>query len=207
VADAPGTQDAELLARLRAGDEAAFRDLVRQMHRALTRLALAFVGSPAAAEEVVQEAWLAVVGQIDRFEGRSSVRTWVGAILVNLAKTRGTRDKRSVPFSSLQPEEVEPLEPERFTARGFYSVPPRRWDDAPESLLLRKEARAVIERELARLPEAQRTVVTLRDLEDWTSDEVCNVLAISETNQRVLLHRGRMRLRAALERFHAGNPT
>jgi RNA polymerase sigma-70 factor (ECF subfamily) len=206
VADAPGNQDADLVGRLRAGDEAAFRDLVRQMHRALERLALAFVGSPAAAEEVVQETWLAVVGQIDRFEGRSSVRTWIGAILVNLAKTRGIRDKRAVPFSALCADDVEPVEPERFGARGFWSLPPRRWDEAPETLVLRKEAREAIERELATLPATQRTVVVLRDLESWSAEEVCNVLEISETNQRVLLHRGRMRLRAALERYHSGKP-
>jgi RNA polymerase sigma-70 factor (ECF subfamily) len=206
VADAPGSKDAELVGRLRAGDEAAFRDLVRQMHRALEKLALAFVGSPAAAEEVVQETWLAVVGQIDRFEGRSSVRTWIGAILVNHAKTRGIRDKRAVPFSALSAEDVEPVEPERFGARGFWSVPPRRWDEAPETLVLRKESREAIERELATLPATQRTVVVLRDLESWSAEEVCNVLEISETNQRVLLHRGRMRLRAALERYHSGKP-
>jgi RNA polymerase sigma-70 factor, ECF subfamily len=96
------------------------------------------------------------------------------------------------------------VEPERFSKAGFWSVPPTRWDDAPESLALRKEARETIERELDALPPAQRTVVVLRDLEEWSSEEVCNVLEVSETNQRVLLHRGRMRLRAALERYHQG---
>jgi RNA polymerase sigma-70 factor (ECF subfamily) len=204
VADAPTPDDAALVARLRAGDEAAFRDLVSSMHRSLTRLALACVASQAAAEEVVQETWLAVVGQIDGFEGRSTLRTWVAAILVNRAKTRGTRDKRSIPFSSIAKEDLDPVEPERFTAAGFWSPPPGRWDDGPESLALRKEACEAIERELATLPETQRTVVTLRDLEGWTSEEVCNVLRITETNQRVLLHRGRQRLRLALERYHSG---
>ena len=204
MTDAGGSDDALLVGRLRGGDEAAFRDLVQAMHRGLLRVAQAFVESPSAAEEVVQETWLAVVAQIDGFEGRSSLRTWIGTILCNRAKTRGVRDKRSVPFSALTPEDVEPVEPERFGKAGTWSTPPARWDDAPESLVLRKEAREVIERELKALPEAQRTVVTLRDLEGWSSEEVCNVLEISETNQRVLLHRGRQRLRGALERFHSG---
>jgi RNA polymerase sigma-70 factor (ECF subfamily) len=204
VTNAGAPDDAVLVSRLRAGDEAAFRELVAKMHRGLLRVALAFVGSPSAAEEVVQDTWLAVVAQIDGFEGRSSLRTWIGTILCNRARTRGVRDKRSVPFSSLTPEDVEPAEPERFTARGFWSPAPGRWDDAPEALVLRKEAREAIERELGTLPEAQRTVVVLRDLEGWSSEEVCNVLEVTETNQRVLLHRGRQRLRAALERYHSG---
>ncbi len=205
--DVPNTErseDALLVDRLRDGDEAAFRDLVDRMHRGLLRVAQSFVESPAAAEEVVQETWLAVVAQIDRFEGRSSLRTWIGTILCNHAKTRGVRDKRSLPFSSLTKEDVDPVEPERFNPGGTWSLPPARWDDAPESLVLRKEAREAIERELGTLPEAQRTVVVLRDLEGWSSEEVCNVLEISETNQRVLLHRGRQRLRSALERYHSG---
>ena len=202
--DAETSADALLVGRLRDGDEAAFRDLVQRMHRGLLRVALAFVGSPSAAEEVVQETWLAVVSQIDGFEGRSSLRTWIGTILSNRAKTRGIRDKRSVPFSSLTGEDLDPAEPERFTARGFWSPPPTRWDDAPEALVLRKEAREAIDRELGTVPETQRTVVVLRDLEGWSSEEVCNVLGISETNQRVLLHRGRQRLRSALERYHSG---
>jgi RNA polymerase sigma-70 factor (ECF subfamily) len=204
VTQGQGNDDAALLAGLRAGDEAAFRKLVGAMHRGLMRVAMACVGSEAAAEEVVQETWLAVVGQLDRFEGRSSLRTWIGTILVNRARTRGIRDKRSVPFSALAREETDPVEPERFSAAGFWKTPPARWDDAPEELVLRKEARGAIEAEIQTLPETQRTVVTLRDLEGWTSEEVCNVLGLTETNQRVLLHRGRQRLRAALERYHAG---
>jgi RNA polymerase sigma-70 factor, ECF subfamily len=199
-----GADDSDLLARLRAGDEDAFRDLVRRMHRPLIKLGLAFVGSASTAEEVVQETWLAVVGQLDAFEGRSSLRTWIGSILVNRAKTRGVRDKRTVPFSALVSDDLEVVEPERFSKAGFWSVPPSRWDEAPESVVLQKEARAAIERELDSLPSAQRAVVVLRDLEEWTSEEVCNVLEVTETNQRVLLHRGRMRLRAALERYHSG---
>jgi len=204
VADPERTDDTELLCRLRAGDEAAFRDLVQRLHRPLVKLGLAFVGSASAAEEVVQETWLAVVAQLDAFEGRSSLRTWIGSILVNRAKTRGVRDKRTVPFSSLSDDDTEVVEPERFGKAGFWSVPPSRWDEAPESRLLQKEAREAIERELEGLPAAQRTVVILRDLEEWSSEEVCNVLEVTETNQRVLLHRGRMRLRAALEKYHSG---
>jgi RNA polymerase sigma-70 factor, ECF subfamily len=207
VQEGPGTDDAALVERLRGGDEAAFRDIVVRMHRGLMRVAMACVGSETAAEEVVQETWLAVVSQLDRFEQRSSLRTWIGTILVNRARTRGARDKRSVPFSSLGGDELEPsepAEPDRFSPGGFWKARPASWDDAPEALLLRKEARAVIERELTTLPESQRTVVVLRDLEGWSSDEVCNVLGITETNQRVLLHRGRMRLKSALEGYHAG---
>ena len=195
--------DAALVERLRAGDEAAFRELVAAMHGGLRRLALAYVGSPSAADEVVQETWLAVVAQLDAFEGRSSVRTWIASILVNRAKTRGVRDKRSVPFSALSKEDLEPVEPDRFTKRGFWSPPPTRSEDAPDALLARKQAVACIEAELGRMPEAQRTVVTLRDVEGWSSEEVCNVLGLTETNQRVLLHRGRQRLRVALERHQS----
>jgi len=196
------TDDATLVVRLRAGDEAAFVGLVREMHRALTRIAFPFVGDQGAAEEVVQDAWIAVIGGLDEFEGRSTLRTWIGRIVANRAKTRGARDRRSVPFSSLAPEEDGPVEPERFAASGFWCSPPCRWESEPEDLVLRKEARIRIERELEALPAAQRAVVTLRDLEGWSSAEVCNVLELSESNQRVLLHRGRTRLRAALERYH-----
>jgi len=194
--------DAALVARLRAGDEEAFVGLVRQMHRALLRVAFPFVGSQAAAEEIVQDAWVAVIGGLDEFEGRGAIRTWVGRIVVNRAKTRGVRDRRSVPFSSLSADEDGPVEPERFAPTGLWASPPSRWETSPEELVLRREARAQIERELEALPPAQRTVVTLRDLEGWSAEEVCNVLDVSESNQRVLLHRGRARLRAALERYH-----
>lgn len=199
------SDDAALLLRLRAGDEAAFRSLVRELHRPLTRVAFTFVGSQAAAEEVVQDTWVAVIDGLDGFEGRSTLRTWIGRIVVNRAKTRGVRDRRSVPFSTPSPEEDGPVEPERFGSRGFWSAPPCR-GELPDELVLRKEARAHIERELESLPAAQRAVVTLRDLDGWSSEEVCNVLEVSETNQRVLLHRGRTRLRAALERYHSGSP-
>jgi RNA polymerase sigma-70 factor (ECF subfamily) len=202
VPELPGADDA-LLERLRAGDEAAFVELVRASHGALTRLAVTFVRDRAAAEEVVQEAWLAVVAQIGAFEGRSSLRTWIGAIVANKAKTRGERDRRFVPFSALADAEQGGADEsaECFDARRLWKAAPRAWD-APEDLVLRKEARTIVERAIADLPPAQRTVVELRDVEGWSSDEVCNVLGLTETNQRVLLHRGRMRLRAALDRYY-----
>jgi RNA polymerase sigma-70 factor (ECF subfamily) len=193
--------DDDLVRRLRDGDEGAFRELVRALHGALTKLALAFVGSPAAAEEVVQDTWMAVIAGLDAFEGRSSVRTWIGTILVNRAKTRGVRDKRAVPFSSI---EDEACDSERFTSRGFWNTPPTAWDAVPEAIALRKEACAIIEREIHNLPTAQATIVMLRDVEGWSAEEVCASLEITEANQRVLLHRGRARLRAALERHHQG---
>jgi RNA polymerase sigma-70 factor, ECF subfamily len=204
VSETPSVEDAQLVGLLRAGDEAAFTALVRQLHRSLMKLAGAFVGSPAAAEEVVQEAWLAVVARIDAFEGRSSLRTWIGTIVVNQAKSRGVRDKRTVPWSSVAEGDAE-LEPaERYSARGFWRAPPTPWERGAEALLLRKEACLAIEEALELLPAAQRAVVTLRDIEGWSSEEVCNVLEVAETHQRVLLHRGRVRLRAALERYHSG---
>ncbi len=203
--DPASLDDARLVALLRGGDEEAFRALVRGMHGALVRVAAAFVGSPTTAEEVVQETWLAVVAQLDGFEGRSSLRTWIGSILANRARTRAARDRRTVPFSSLSADDAAPVEPERFAASGLWTAPPRPWDRAPEELAVRKEAREVIERALSSLPDSQRTVVVLRDVEGWTGEEVCNVLGLSETNQRVLLHRGRMRLRAALEQFQGSD--
>jgi RNA polymerase sigma-70 factor (ECF subfamily) len=201
----PAREDDAIVRRLRDGDEDAFRALVRHMHAALTRLALTCVRTPAAAEEVVQDAWLAVVAQIDDFDGRSSLRTWIGSIVLNKAKTRGERDRRFVPFSALSREEDGPVEPERFGARGYWSVPPRRWDTSPENVAQRKEELAFLGGAIEELPPAQRTVLVLRDVEGWTSEEVCNVLGLSETNQRVLLHRGRLRLRSALERHHSGD--
>ncbi len=197
------SDDAALVVRLRNGDEAAFTALVARHHGALLRLALAFVPSRAVAEEVVQETWMAVLESIARFEGRSSLKTWIFRILTNRARTRGVREGRSVPFSSLQDEggAEEAVDPARFTTAETWAAPPRRWDaDTPEELLSRSETRALIEKAIEDLPAMQRAVVSLRDVAGWGSDEVCNVLELSETNQRVLLHRARSKLRAALER-------
>lgn len=195
--------DAALVKRLLDGDEAAFNGLVEQYHGRLLRLALAFVSDRASAEEVVQDTWLAILTGLRSFQGRSALKTWIFSILTNRAKTRGQRDKRTVPFSALsgQHSQEDPaVSPSRFTPSGRWSAPPEQWDrDTPERLLLRRETRALIEQTIAGLPPGQRAVVTLRDVEGLDATEACNILEISETNQRVLLHRARARVRTALE--------
>jgi RNA polymerase sigma-70 factor (ECF subfamily) len=201
------TDDASIVAALRRGDEAVFADLVNAYSASLMRLAQDFVRRRSVAEEVVQETWLAVLSGIDRFEGRSSLKTWVYRILVNKAKTRGVREARTVPFSAVPPEGEESAVPEdRFRGAddlwpGHWASPPRPLDTVPEERLLAREARERIAEALETLPESQRVVVTLRDVAGWDSDEVCDALGLSEGNQRVLLHRGRAKLRAALERY------
>jgi RNA polymerase sigma-70 factor (ECF subfamily) len=200
--------DAGLVRALLDGDEAAFSALVRELGPSLLRVARLYVSTQAVAEEVVQEAWLGLLTGLPRFEGRSSLKTWLFRVLVNTAKTRGEREGRSVPFASLAPE-LEGDEPavdaERFDAAGrwagHWSSSPLRFDDLPEERLLAAETRAVVEQAIASLPPSQRAVVSLRDVEGWSSEEVRNVLDVSETNQRVLLHRGRSGVRRALERY------
>ena len=194
-------QDAKLVERLRARDENAFMELIRELNPSLLRVARMFVPTAAVAEDVVQETWLAVLNGIDRFEGRSSLKTWIFRILTNTAKTRGERERRSVPFSALDTEDggYEPaVERSRFTGTGHWAVLPRAW---PEDKLLAGETLSVIEHAIERLPQTQRTVITLRDVEGWTADEVRNALELSETNQRVLLHRARAKVRNALEQY------
>jgi RNA polymerase sigma-70 factor (ECF subfamily) len=202
-------RDPELVAALRAGDEAAFRMLVREWHAPLLRVAQIFVPSRSIAEEVVQETWLRVLGALDRFEGRSSLKTWIFRILVNTAKTRAQREGRVIPFSALHdparipeaavdPDRFRPEDDERFP--GHWSAPPR---ELPEERLLAAETREVIARAIDALPATQRSVITLRDVEGWSSDEVCNALDITEVNQRVLLHRARSKVRRALEDYLA----
>jgi RNA polymerase sigma-70 factor, ECF subfamily len=199
--------DEQLVAALRAGDEEAFRATVREWHSSMLRVAQIFVPSRAIAEEVVQETWLRVLGALDRFEGRSSLKTWVFRILVNTAKTRAQREGRSIPFSALQDVSRVPeaaVEPERFLPDddphhpGGWSSPPR---DLPEERLLAAETRGVLAAAIEQLPANQRAVISLRDVEGWSSDEVRNALDISEVNQRVLLHRARARVRRALEEY------
>jgi RNA polymerase sigma-70 factor (ECF subfamily) len=201
--------DERILAALRAGDEEAFGKLVREWHSSLLRVAQIFVPSRAVAEEVVQETWLRVLGALDRFEGRSSLKTWVFRILVNTAKTRAQREGRSIPFSALQDAARVPeaaVEPERFLPDdhpqhpGGWASPPR---DLPEERLLAAETRDVIAAAIEQLPANQRAVISLRDVEGWSSEEVRNALDISEVNQRVLLHRARSRVRRALEEYIA----
>ena len=203
------TSDERILAALRAGDEEAFRTVVREWHSSLLRVAQIFVPTRAVAEEVVQETWLRVLGALDRFEGRSSLKTWVFRILVNTAKTRAQREGRTIPFSALQDASRVPeaaVEPERFLPDddphhpGGWGSPPR---DLPEERLLAGETREVIEQAIEALPAGQRAVISLRDIEGWSSDEVRNALDLSEVNQRVLLHRARARVRQALESYLA----
>jgi len=192
-----------LIDALRRRDEAAFAELVRRYAGPMLRLARMYARSAAVAEEVVQETWLGVLQGIERFEARSSFKTWLFRILVNRART--------TPFSAVGMEDADDVgEPavaiERFRPAGdpvapfHWGAPPRSWGDSPEQQLLSQETMDVVARAIAALAPAQRAVVTLRDVEGWTAEEVCNVLEISDTNQRVLLHRGRSRIRAALER-------
>ena len=198
--------DLTIARRILDGDEAAFVALVDGNHAMLLRVARTFVASEAVAEEVVQETWLAVLEGLRGFEGRSSLRTWIFRILSNRARTRGVREARSVPFSSLEKDNEAPaVDPSRFGPNGRWQEPLPRWDeDTPESLLVAGEIGAVIQRAIEELPPGQRAVLTLRDAGELSAEEACNVLGISETNQRVLLHRARSRIRAALERYHRG---
>jgi RNA polymerase sigma-70 factor, ECF subfamily len=190
--------DARLVDGLRAGDEDAFRTLMREYGAAMLRVAQMYVSSRAVAEEVVQEAWLGVLKGIGRFEGRSSLKTWLFRIVANTAKTRGVREARSVPFSSLGDDEGS-VDPDRFLDSGERF--PGHWAVPPEGRLLAAEAMDVIAQEIDRLPPAQRAVITLRDVQGFTSEEVRNALDLTETNQRVLLHRARSKVRSALEEY------
>ncbi len=208
----------EVLARLRAGDAAAFAELVGAWSPVMLRVARLYVSTAASAEEVVQDTWLAVVSELDRFEGRSSVKTWVFRILENLARTRGERDARSVPWSSAFPNDSDEREtgptvdPSRF--RGPEDRWHRHWTDAgapvqwqppPEDAAMAAEVRRELRAALDELPARQRTVVELRDVHGLTSEEVCERLGLSPANQRILLHRGRARLRARLEDLYRGS--
>jgi RNA polymerase sigma-70 factor (ECF subfamily) len=202
--------DAALLAALRAGDEHAFATLVTRHHASLRRVARAYVSTDAVAEEVVQETWLAVIDGLDRFEQRSTLKTWLFHILTNRAKTRGVRERRSVPFASLAArEDAEPaVAPERFQGDGdawpgHWAAPPRPWED-PERRLASLEARERLREAIGALPAVQQAVVTLRDVEGLDSEEVCALLGLSPGNQRVILHRARARLRDALEDYMEG---
>jgi RNA polymerase sigma-70 factor, ECF subfamily len=196
--------DAALVDALRRGDENAFARLVDTHHRALIRVAQLYVRDRSVAEEVVQETWLAVLEGIDRFEARSSLKTWIYRILTNRARTRAQRDNRQLPFSALsgddEPEVNEarfrPLDDPKFPQH--WAVPPRSW---PDERILARETVEQIRDAVAQLPEAQQVIVGLRDIDGWSSDEVCEALGITPGNQRVLLHRARSRLRNALEDY------
>jgi RNA polymerase sigma-70 factor (ECF subfamily) len=210
---APATgQEIALVEALRRGDEKAFASLIDMYHSSLLRLAMSYVATKEQAEDVVQETWLGVLNGIDRFEGRSSLKTWIFRILVNRAKTKGVRERRSVPFSSLESDadDKEPaVDPSRFQegtrSSGYWSAPPESWEGIPEDRLLSGETRAVVDDAIAMLPAMQRAVITLRDVRGFTAQEACEVLGLSEANQRVLLHRARSKVRAHLEEY-LGSP-
>jgi RNA polymerase sigma-70 factor (ECF subfamily) len=187
--------DDQLVSRLRGGDESAFVALARRHQAAMLRLASSFVSSPAVAEEVVQDTWLAVLGGIDGFARRSTFKTWLLAILVNRARSTGVRERRSIPIGDAGPA----VDRSRFDVEGAWMSPPQHWVEKSDDRMLAEGLGQALGLALRRLPPRQREVVVLRDVEGLDSDEVCEVLEISEGNQRVLLHRGRSHLRQALE--------
>jgi RNA polymerase sigma-70 factor (ECF subfamily) len=199
-------EERRLVDALRNRDEAAFESLVDRYSSAMARVARLYVRSEAVADEVVQETWLGVIDGINGFEGRSSLKTWIFRILTNVAKTRAQREGRSLPFSALgEPAAEGPtVDPERFASADHWATPPRPFGELPEERLLSSGTIDVVERAIESLPPSQQAVISLRDVEGWSSDEVCNVLELSETNQRVLLHRARSRVRRALEDYFEG---
>lgn len=206
-------KDWNLVCALRDGDEAAFAALLERYHAPLVRLAALYVPNLAVAEEVVQETWVGVLRGIDGFAGRASFKTWLCRILINQAKRRGAREGRSVPFSALVQAETEDdeaaVDPDRFLPpghedAGHWASQLRDWRETPEDVLLAQETRAHVQRAIADLPPGQRLVITMRDIEGWSAAEVCNALTLTETNQRVLLHRARSRVRRALECYLEG---
>ena len=193
--------DAQLLTALRAGDERAFVTLVRRHQDAMLRLASSFVPNVAVAEEVVQDTWVGVLRGIDGFEGRSSFRTWLFRILVNRARTAGARERRTIAVGDTGAvnDTEAAVAASRFDGGGSWLSPPERWIEEVEDRLAAGKLAGFLRTAIEDLPDRQRQVVTLRDLDGLTSEEVCGVLEISESNQRVLLHRGRSRLRQAIE--------
>ena len=204
------TDDLFLLEQLRSGNEAAFVSLIDRYAPTMLRLAMIYVRVWAVAEEVVQETWMAVLEGLGRFEGRSSLKTWLFRILTNCAITRAQREGRSIPFSSLpnsDPDLAEPaVDPDRFLPAdhqwtGHWVSFPSNWQEMPEERLLSRETRACLEKAIEALPPSQRQIIILRDIEGWASEETCSFLGISEGNQRVLLHRARSKVRGILEKY------
>ncbi len=194
--------DMALVSRLVAGDEASFVSFLRQHHATMVRVALTMVGSRAVAEEVAQETWQAVIQGLPRFEGRSSLKTWLFHILAKRARTRGLRERRQVPFSTLGvPDDLDDSVP-RGSRSDRWPVPPLRFDgESPERLMLRREVASALEAAIESLPPALQTVLTLRDIGGCSGAEVCNALNVNETNQRVMLHRARTKVRVFLDSF------
>jgi len=202
--------DTTLVARLLDGEESAFEQVVAGLYPAMFAVARGYVRTRSVAEEVVQEAWLGVLKGLEGFEGRAKLSTWVLQIVANIARDRAVREARSLPFSSLELDDAEPVvEPERFRGAdepypGGWRSFPTDWRTLPEERLLARETLDLVDRAIKELPEVQRTVITLRDVTGCSAAEVCELLEISEGNQRVLLHRARARVRARLERHFDG---
>jgi RNA polymerase sigma-70 factor (ECF subfamily) len=196
--------DDEVVAALKRGDQTVYRELVDALTPGLMRMALMFVRDRAVAEDVVQETWLGVVRGIDRFEGRSSLKTWIYRILINTAKTRGKRESRSIPFSAAARADEPAVDPDRFLSAdhrwaGGWMLGPGEWP-TPEEELLQGETRDAILAAIEDLPESQRVVITMRDVEGFPPEDVSETLGITDGNQRVLLHRARAKVRAAIEK-------
>ena len=204
-----GVDEVLLVKSLMEGDEDAFSWLVQQYHNSLVRLALSYVQDVVLAEEVAQETWIAVLKGLDRFESRSSLKTWIFTILTNQAKTYRRREKQNLPLSEFDdPLENEPtVDPNRFysknspTSPGHWIIRPITWNDVPETVLLSHELLSVVKKAVSELPPGQQAVMTLCDIEGFSAEEACNILGISETNQRVLLHRARAKVRSVLENY------
>ena len=196
--------ESKLLVALRSGDEQAFAGLIDRYHASMLRVARSYVGTREAAEDVAQETWLAVIKGLDSFEGRSSLKTWIYRILVNRARTRGQREARSQPFSAIATGDEPAADPTRFYDAGrwvgFWSAPPTLHSPAEERVIATEAGQQILAA-IGQLPDSQRIVITLRDVEGLSASEVCDLLDISEANQRVLLHRARTKARAALERY------
>ncbi len=206
-------EELRLVERLRSGDEAAFASLVDRHHNSLLRMAMAHVSDRSVAEEVVQDTWIGVLEGLDRFQGRSSLKTWIFSILFHKAKTRGVRESRHVSFSPLGASadefEAPAVDPSRFRTSGhwagYWASYPQPWDEnTPEKLLLSKESCTFLEKAIQALPPNLRQIIILRDVEGLSSGETCKILGISETNQHVRLHRARSRVRRALEQYMEG---
>ena len=202
----------QLIARLKRGDEGAFDELVTQHHSALIRMAMGYVADREVAEEIVQDTWMAVIESLNRFEGRSSLRTWICGILIHKAKDRGVREKRHTTFSAFESyddENEEAVDPSRFQQSGewagHWAFPPQPWDDqTPEKLLASQQAVNAMQRAIEALPATLKEVLILRDVEGVDAKEICEMLKITETNLYVRLHRARERVRAAVETYLSG---
>jgi RNA polymerase sigma-70 factor (ECF subfamily) len=201
--------DARIVEALLQGDEAIFSALVEKYHAALVRLALTFTGEARVAEEAAQETWLAVLRGLAKFEGRSSLKTWIFTILANRARTTAQRESRVVLINPEENEDAPSVPPDRFFGRDHPIWPehwaegqePAQWGELPEDALMAQELHGIIRQAIDRLPYNQQQVILLRDIQGLAADEVCNILQLSETNQRVLLHRARSRVRQALEDY------